>query len=496
MERIQKIQKIFELRGVSTLRSIVLPLFLSIWLCSCVTYMKVEPDKEKVALVPVQTEISESQLLDVRIKIFDPGKLPTSENALRGLSEEIREAESHYMAIQLRNAMQQTGHWGAVRVVPAETSGDEVLVTGRILKSNGEVLKLKIGATDATGKQWFKEKSFTKEKTFKGAVSADMYKESSKNQIEVFQNVYNQIANKLAAHRQTMTSEQVHEIRQVAEMRFAEELAPGSFMGYLRKEAKKGLVRESLFKIDRLPSEDDEMLARVRRVRERDYMLVDTLDAHYEGLYRDMEEVYTGWRKSRLDEMNMIREVDRKKNAEMWKGVGIIAAGAIVGAAYGQASQNTGYYNPMVPALVGAVAGVGVAKMVEADQISEEAEINKVALEELGISFAAEVEPTVLEVEGETIKLTGSAKAKYQQWQEVLAKLYKVETEAEIGLAESSTLEVKPSNLQVAPKPKVKKKSNFFARFKPKRRVPAESNTNDQGDEESSSDSSDDLDMF
>jgi len=454
MERIQKIQKIFELRSISTLRCFVLPLFLSICLCSCVTYMKVAPDKKKIALIPVQTEIPESQLLDVRIEIFDPGKLPSSKNASRGLSEEIREAESHYMAIQLRNAMQQSGHWGAVRVVPSETSGDEVRVTGRILKSNGEELKLKIGAIDATGKQWF-----FKEKTFKGVVSADMYKESSKNQIEVFQNVYNKIANALAVHRRTMTSEQVHEIRQVAEMRFAEELAPGTFMGYLRKE--KTVLTKERFMIDRLPSEDDEMLERVRQVRERDYMLVDTLDIQYEGLYRDMEEVYTGWRKSRLDEMNMIREVDRKKNAEAWKGAGIILAGAILGAAYGQAAGNTGYYNPMIPSLVGAAAGVGVAKMLEADQIAEEAEINKVALEELGISFAAEVEPIVLEVEGETIKLTGSAKAKYQQWREVLARLYKVETEAEIGVAESGTLEAKPSNVPVLPKPEVAKESKL-----------------------------------
>ncbi len=453
MERIQKIQKIFELRSISTLRCFVLPLFLSICLCSCVTYMKVAPDKKKIALIPVQTEIPESQLLDVRIEIFDPGKLPSSKNASRGLSEEIREAESHYMAIQLRNAMQQSGYWGAVRVVPAETSGDEVRVTGRILKSNGEELELKIGAIDATGQQWFKEK------TFKGAVGADMYKESSKNQIEVFQNVYNKIANALAVHRRTMASEQVHEIRQVAEMRFAEELAPGTFMGYLRKE--RTALTKKRFRIERLPSKDDEMLERVRQVRERDYMLVDTLDIQYEGLYRDMEEVYTGWRKSRLDEMNMIREVDRKKNAEAWKGAGIILAGAILGAAYGQAAGNTGYYNPMIPALVGAAAGVGVAKMLEADQIAEEAEINKVALEELGISFAAEVEPIVLEVEGETIKLTGSAKAKYQQWREVLAKLYKVETEPEIGLAESSTLEAKPPNVPVPTKPEVAKESKL-----------------------------------
>jgi hypothetical protein len=219
-----------------------------------------------------------------------------------------------------------------------------------------------------------------------------------------------------------MTQDQILEVRQVSEMRFAKELVPSAFTGYLQKDKKTGQ-----FKIDRLPSEDDEMLARVRRVRERDYMLVDTLDVNYEGLHRDMREVYTNWRKSRLLEMNLIRKVDDAKNKELAKGALLVVSGAILGALYGQSEG----YNPAIPAIIGADMGAGVAKIFEADKIKEEAEINKAALEELGVSFAAEVEPTVLKVEGETIELTGSAEAKYEQWSEVLGKLYQVETGAE-----------------------------------------------------------------
>lgn len=424
MGGIQKIQKFYALRNVSILRSFVLPLLLVVLLSSCArTYPKVTVDMETVALATAQTEIPESHLLDVRIRIFDPGELPSSKDASRGLSEEIRKAESQYMAVQLKNALQQTEYWGAIRVVPAESAGDEVLVTGRILKSNGEELKLEIGAFDAAGAQWF-------EKNFKGAVDVKMYNESYEKHIEVFQNVYNRIANELAACRQTMTPDQIHEIRQVSEMRFAEELVPSAFTGYLQKNGKKGRI-----KIDRLPSEDDEMLVRVRRVRDRDYVLVDTLDAHYEGLHRDMRETYTDWRKSRLVEMNMIREVDAKKNEERARGAALVIAGALLGAVAGQ-SQG---YNPAVPSVIGAAVGAGFAKMLNADEITEEAEINKAALEELGVSFAADVKSTVFKVEGETVELTGSAEAKYQQWREVLGRLYQVETEAEMApVVESS----------------------------------------------------------
>jgi len=397
-------------------RGLVVSLLLAILLSSCaITYKRVRPDKKKVVLESVQTEILEPLLLDVRIQTFDLGELPSSENESRGISREIRQAESKYMAVQLKHALYQTGYWGSVRVVPAESSGDEVRVTGRILKSNGEELKLKIEAFDAVGRKWF-------EKDFKGAVNEQMYKGKSGEQVEVFQNVYYQIANELAAYYKTMTPDQILELRQVSEIRFAKGLVPSAFTGYLQKNEKTGR-----FIIDRLPSEDDEMLARVRRVRERDYMLVDTLDVNYEGLNRDMREVYTNWRKSRLLEMNMIREVDDAKNKEMLKGGLLVLSGAALGVLYAESEGS----NSAIPVLIGAAVGAGVSKIFEADKIKKEAEINKAALEELGVSFAAEVEPTVLKVEGETIELTGSAEAKYEQWQEVLEKLYQVETGAE-----------------------------------------------------------------
>jgi hypothetical protein len=346
--------------------------------------------------------------------------LPESENAARGISEVIRQAESKYMAIQLKNTMQQSGYWGAVRVIPAESSGDEVLVIGRILESNGEVLKLNIKAFDAKGTQWF-------DKDFKGAVNEEKYTESSGAQSDIFQNVYYRIANELAKHYKKMTPDQIREVRRIAEMKFAQKLVPNAFEGYLQKDEKKGL-----YAIDRLPAEDDEMLARVRRVRERDYMLVDTLDAHYETLNHDMKGIYTNWRKSRLMEMNLIRKVDDAKNKKLAAGTLLVIAGIALGVIAG----NNGDWGAATGPAIGAAVGIGAAIILQATQAGEETEINKAALEELGVSFTAEVEPTVLKVEGETIELTGSAEAKYEQWQEVLTKLYRVETEPEMTPSE------------------------------------------------------------
>ena len=59
------------------------------------------------------------------------------------------------MPEQLRAAMESTGYWGAVRVVPQDTEGGELLVRGTIIVSDGEQLELEITALDATGREWF-----------------------------------------------------------------------------------------------------------------------------------------------------------------------------------------------------------------------------------------------------------------------------------------------------------------------------------------------------
>lgn len=442
MGRIQKIQKLHKITIIFDLRGLFALIFLSVLLSGCVTNMEREEISETVVLDHAEVEIPESQLLDVRIEIFDPGELPESEDEARGLSEEIRKAESYYIPVHLKNSMQRTGHWGAVRVVPADTLGAEVLVTGRIIQSNGEVLELEISVYDATNKHWFS-------KTYQSTVDSSRYETTSENRLEVFQSIYDRIANDCAEYRSEMSPDQITTIRQVAEMRFAVEFAPNVFEGYLSNNDQskeedthedKDTVTQLITKlfavnnlhneqndlhrysINRLPAEDDAMLTRVRRVRERDYLLVDTIDSQYESLYRKMGDYYNDWRRSRTTEVEIIRKIEAEANAERVKGVMLIIGAVLIGAMAG----DSGHYNPGLNAAVGGLAGAGVTVLLN-NEIDEEAEINRAALEELGESFSTEIKPVVVEVEGETVELTGSADAIYSQWREVLRQLHESE---------------------------------------------------------------------
>jgi hypothetical protein len=46
----------------------------------------------------------------------------------------------------------------------------------------------------------------------------------------------------------------------------------------------------------------------------------------------------------------------------------------------------------------------------------------------LGDSFQAEVQPMVIEVEGRTLQLKGTAEEQYQEWRRLLKELYENET--------------------------------------------------------------------
>jgi hypothetical protein len=98
-------------------------------------------------------------------------------------------------------------------------------------------------------------------------------------------------------------------------------------------------------------------------------------------------------------------------------------------------------------ALAGVSLNIAFQQALEASRAAEaEAIIHKAALEEAGQSLAAEVRPIIVEVQGETIKLTGSVEAKFEQWRKIMTKLYQHEIGPIQEASPSPNSEVKPSS--------------------------------------------------
>lgn len=367
-----------------------------------------EVDDQAVIRKPA-VELPEAELLDLWIELFDPGTLPEEQQDAQGLSAAIRAAEARYIPQHLREVIEQSGYWGAVRVVPRGNEGGESVLRGTILASDGEQLQLAIAVQDATGRTWF-EKRYTSRRT-----AAEIEAALGRGQ-EPFEPLYIAIANDLAAFRDTLASAEIRAIRRTAELRFAAAMAPDPFAAYLATDARGHTT------LLRLPARDDPMVRRVAAIRERDYLLLDTLNAHFDNFYRQMKPPYDEWRRARSVESSELREIERDALQRKLLGVA-----AILGAIAVQASSNSN--NQAANGVLRDVMVLGGVYAVKSGfDKGAQSGIHRDAITELDDSFADEAEPLVVEIEGEVHQLTGSAETQYAQWRGLLKRIYAAES--------------------------------------------------------------------
>ena len=370
--------------------------------------------------VNAQVEIPSQQLLSVAIVELDPGLPEAEELSVEeiGVPADVRRAESRFIAYHLKKTLEQTSQWGAVRVIPQPREGSELVIRGEILHSGGESLELRVRATDATGHEWIDNK-------YEGRADSGTYSDGDVLGRDPFQNIYNSIANDLLAARAGIEDIQLTRIRQVAELRFAEDLAPELYSGYLSQD-KRGD-----YQIIRLPADGDPMKRRVDAVRDRDLLFVDTLNEYYAGFYREMEEPYDSWRKYSYDEALALREL---KAAARWRK--LVGAAAVVGSVMVDSDTRTGDVAGDVM-LIG-----GIELFRQGMQVSKEAKMQEEVLAELGTSFGQEIQPAVVDVAGETRRLEGSVATQYVEWRKLLREIYEAETGLAAGASDAGIAEL------------------------------------------------------
>ena len=378
----------------------------------CVTH-ETRP-QQRIKAIQAATEIPEAQLLDVGVRLFEEN-LPKDEKVMEKehIFPEVRKAEARYLPMQLRNTLEGTGQWGQVRVMPADAEALDVYVSGKILQSSGQVLRAEVTVIDATGRQWFKRE-------YEQLADTRSYKDQNGKPRDPFQNMYNTLANDMLTYRQQMTAADLENVRRVSELRFASDLAPYAFSNYMTQD-KKGVKQ-----VVRLPSEDDPMLQRMDRIRERDYALLDTINEHYSLFADNMSEPYTNWRRYSYSELEAKDEARRAALTRKLLGAAAIVGGLVVGA---EANTYAGQ-----AAATGAIFGGAYAIKSGFDK-GAEVKLHSDSLKQLGESFQAEVQPMVVEVEGRTLQLKGTAEEQYTEWRRLLKELYENETGSHVPVA-------------------------------------------------------------
>jgi len=373
----------------------------------------------KIAAKQATVHIPEAELLDVGIRVFDPGIPKNIENddealAKKRIYPELRKAEARYMPTLLRATLEETAQWGAVRVIPATADFVDVIVTGKVVDSNGGFMAVDITAVDAAGRVWIKDKRYS------SLVDLGAYKTTAALKArDPFQNVYSEIANDLVVMRDKLSALDRENIRKVANLRFAEDLAPDAMKGMTAVD-KNGITQ-----VVRLPADSDPTLGRIERIRERDTAVVDTVNDYYASFAESIDDSYDSWRQTSFTELE--KEMRAKSSARTRT---VLGAAALIAAIFAPNSCSTYDACRINDAMRTAGTMGGIAAVLSGIKKYADARSHADALKELTLSFQAEVAPQVVEVEGHTLRLTGTAEDQYREWRKLLKQLYLEETGA------------------------------------------------------------------
>jgi len=361
----------------------------------------------RVNAIQAAKEIPAEQLLDVAVLMFDEN-VPKDEKQQEKLRifPEVRKAEARYFSMQMRNTLEGTGQWGQVRVVPADSNALDVQVNAKVIESTGAMLRLAVTVSDASRRTWF-----TKE--YSQPADTRSYKDGGGRARDPFQNLYSEVANDMLAFRQKLAAADVQSVRNVSELRFANELAPYAFQSYLGED-KKGI-----YHVARLPADEDPIFVRMDRIRERDYALLDTINEHYSLFADNMSEPYTNWRRYSYAEIEARDEAGRQALTRK-----LLGAAAIIGGLVAGTESNT-YVGQA--AATAAVFGGAYAVKSGFDK-GAEVKMHSESLKQLGESFQSEIQPMVVEVDGKTLQLKGTADEQFHEWRKLLKELYENET--------------------------------------------------------------------
>lgn len=366
---------------------------------------------EETELVVATTSVDEALLLDVGIVEFD-ARIPEGNRPEKtGIYDDIRRAEGKYIPYHLKTTLQGAGHWGAVRVIPNESAFTDVIISGAIEKSDGENIELEISVSDAAGRHWFT-------RSYETTTGLTSYSKRRDRRRDPYQKVFNDFANDLHQHAALMPAKQLQQTRQISELQFFQDMSASAYTGYLTSDD------DGIATVVRLPAENDPSVARMRQIRERDRLVVDTLNEHYANFYYGISIPYRNWRKNSRAETVKFRQEKRSATMQALVGVVVLAGSSQIDTR-GSSSRNTNNINRALQ-----YQGItrGLNTVFAAIRRNREAGLHLDAIAELSESFGNEAAPMVVNIEGQERRLTGTAEAQYESWRQLLREIYEAET--------------------------------------------------------------------
>lgn len=361
--------------GVSLLTS--LAMFVGS-LCSVSALAQVETVPNSLAAPQTAILVGNSEPRVERLRSdFDVGISIISEIFIQsGTNTEasFRRTEAQLLAAKQRSVFEQSGQWGVVRLYPEYSVIPELMLDLVVLKSDGRELLIKAQLTAVSGDVLLAETYLDR------STSSDYASEVEDPFADLFHRIHNDVAFAASKHTQSQRY-----LDSVSFLRYAQQLAPEAFPGYLASKVGR-------WKLLREPAEQDPMYARIARLRDYELLFVDTIDEQLSGALREIDVAYKLWLKASKEQLDWLeRRRARGVNVENFSDDSAFARHQAVYAAY------------------------------------RSLKIHEQELFELVLDLESESRSTALEIDENIVKLEGTLEQQYREWRETLLNIILLE---------------------------------------------------------------------
>lgn len=364
------------------MRSLAFALVLPLLCVACGDTPKRAPAEPPVAAeVPPVGSVAllqapaQAPVMDVLVQVFDRGLDAAGSGSV---FPSLRKAESIVLPVNLADTLRESGQWGVVRVVQDDRLVAPLMIRGRILHADGVSLALEITLLAADGETLFSRRY--RDESQEGDYPVPPGRDP-------FEHIYHAIANDVAQAVATLSVQERSTLQRLSMMRFARSLAPDTYSRYLEKTGSGQLQLVSY------PAQGDPMLRRLERLKRQDDLFVDTVDEQYHDLSERIAASYDLWRQ-------YSRELSLYSARYEAEAGGRSRAGRR--GSFGAMQQVYGTFRKV--------------KLQEED------------LRDLVDAFASESLETVVQVDDDVVRLSGSVEDRYSQWRQILGRIHALET--------------------------------------------------------------------
>ena len=343
----------------------------------------------------------EDPRLSVGIRFLDPAIPDQDAQSLEdeGIFPAVRKSESRHFAVRLREALAASDTWRKVQVVPEDAPADLTL-HGKILRSNGTHLTLRVWLVDASGRTGFKRRYRARVDPEYYDVLATVEREESGAVSGPFGTLYDQVANDLEKWYLKRSARELRELRWITRLKLGEDLAPMAFQGFLESGKSGDLT------LARLPAEGDPLLASLRRLENAHDQFLDTVTVYQAAFSDRFYDFYEVWQRASFENWLALKEKHKERMQALpspWDP---------------DAEMTGGRFRPE-PRTRNFITRSPIPAAVQEHEQIERA---------LGSDLDHQVEPMLIEVEGQTLRLQGTLEAQYATWRRLLRELFAAET--------------------------------------------------------------------